>query len=70
MLRIEDLNEMENENIGKKILDIFDKYPNKIFTTGQIVKIIKRKWMLINQILIRLNSNDKIDSAFYEDVNY
>ena len=70
MLRVEDLNKMENENIEKKILDIFDKYQNKIFTTGQIVKIIKKDWLLINQMLIRLNSNDKIDSVFYEDSDY
>ena len=70
MLRMEDLNKMENENIEKRILDIFDKYPDKIFTTGQIVKIIKRKWMFTNQILIKLDRDNKINSAFYDDSDY
>ena len=70
MLRVKDKNKMENKNIEKKILDIFTKYPNKIFTTGQIVKIIKRKWMLTNQILIKLDRGNKINSTFYDDSDY
>ena len=70
MLGVKDMNKMENKNIEKKILDIFTKYPNKIFTTGQIVKIIKRKWMLTNQILIKLDRDNKINSAFYDDSDY
>ena len=70
MLRIENLNKVENENIEKKILDIFNKYSNKIFTTGQIVKIIKRKWILTNQILIKLDRDNKINSTFYDDSDY
>ena len=58
---------MIEDIIEKDILKIFNNQKDKIFTTGQIVKIIKKNWDIISYTLIHLDCEKKIASIYYEE---
>ena len=49
------------------IIKIFSNNQNKIFSTGQIVKIVEKDWDIVSHSLIHLNCEKKIAGVYYEE---
>ena len=52
-------------SLEKDILGIFNNNKNKLFSTGQIVKIVDEKWDDVLQVLFDLGRRKKIYGTYY-----
>ena len=51
--------------LERDILGIFNNNKNKLFSTGQIVKIVDKKWDDVSQVLFDLDRGKKIYGTYY-----
>ena len=52
-------------SLENDILEIFNDNKNKLFSTGQIVKIVDEKWNDVLQVLFDLDHRKKIYGTYY-----